>query len=642
MQIDDLSRFSTLSDPRLHPDGVRIAFAVSKLDLEEDRYERTIHLWDGTASRTFTSGPGDTSPRWSPDGGRLAFLRKGPGKDDKPQVAIIDTNGGEAKTVTDLQLGVEGIEWSPNGEWLVAVAGTWVDAWADLDDEERSRRPRRIDRVPFRFDNRGWIHDRRAHLYLIDPDGTEDPRVLTPGDADDSAPAWRPDGEAIVFLSNRYEGRGFEPGVEVREVDIDSGDVRTVVDRGSWAHASYRPDSVLHVVGQPDPWSHPSISAVWRLDDDGSLIDLTGHLDRSVLPLSPAIRPAGPQWVGEAFLTCLEDAGRVRVVRVKPDGTVDAVLGGDRLITGVSPSADGSTFAFIATDPADPGELCLWSNGEERVLTDLNGAFRAGANLIRPHHLTAASDGVDIDTWVYLPDGDGSVPTLLNIHGGPAAQYGFGFFDEFQIYVGAGYAVVACNPRGSSGRGVDFVRAVTGDGWGTVDTADVTAALEASLERFDRLDRDRLGVMGGSYGGFLTAWLIGRDHRYRSAVAERALLSWTSFSGTSDIGATFSRYYLDEVQPAGRLREASPLATADDVSTPTLLIQSENDYRCPIEQAEQFFMMLLRNGVDTEFVRFPGEGHELSRSGKPRHRKERFEFILDWHARHLAVRDVQD
>ena len=644
MQIDDLSRFSTPSDPRLHPDGVRIAFAMSKLDTEEDRYERTIWLWDGSTARTFTHGPGDTSPRWSPDGSRLAFLRKGQGEDEKPQVAIIDTDGGEAKTVTDLPLGVEAIEWSPDGSRLVAVAGTWIDAWADLEDEERSRRPRRVDSVPFRFDNRGWIHDRRSRLYLVDPDGTDDPKLLTPGDTDDAAPVWRPDGNAIVFLSNLHEQRGFEPGVEVREVDIDTGEVRTIVDRGLWAHASYRPDGVVHVVGQPDPWSHPSISVVWRLESDGSLVDLTGHLDRSASPLSPVIRPAGPQWVGESFLTCIEDAGRVRVVHVEPDGTVENIAGGDRVITGVSPTADGSAFAFVATSPIDPGELILWSDGEERVLTDVNVGFRADAGLIQPQHFTADSEGVEIDTWVYLPEGDDPVPVLLNIHGGPAAQYGFGFFDEFQIYAGAGYAVVACNPRGSSGRGIEFVRAVTGDGWGEVDTADVTAALEASLERFGRLDGDRLGVMGGSYGGFLTAWLIGRDHRYRSAIVERALLSWASFSGTSDIGATFGRYYLDAVPPTDmdRLWKKSPLATANDVTTPTLLIQSENDYRCPIEQAEQFFMMLSRNEVDTEFIRFPAEGHELSRSGKPRHRKERFEFILDWHGRHLGANDVPD
>jgi len=611
------------------------------MDAEADRYRRTIWLWDGASAKPFTQGPGDSSPRWSPDGTRLAFLRKGPEKGDPTQVAIIAAGGGEARVVTSFDLSVEGIEWSPDGNRLVAVVATWIDEWVGLSDEERERKPRRIDRVPFRFDNKGWIHDRRRHLYLVDPDGGEESRLLTQGDSEDTAPVWRPDGTTVAFLGNHHEGNGFEPGVTVEEVDVESGDRRVVVERGSWLHVTYRPDGVMHVVGQPDPWSHPTISSVWRVGDDGELTDLTGHLDRSTMVLSPAVSPSGPQWIGDSFLTCLEDAGRVRVIRVDPDGSVDPVIWGDRAITGVSPNKDGSTFAFIATETTDPGELCLWSDGEERVLTDINGSFRRDAGLIAPEHFRASSDGVDIDTWVYLPEGDGPVPVLLNIHGGPAAQYGFGFFDEFQMYAGAGYAVVACNPRGSSGRGVEFVKAVTGDGWGVVDSADVTAALEDALARFDRLDADRIGIMGGSYGGFLSAWMIARDHRYKSAVVERGLLSWVSFAGTSDIGSTFGRYYLSLDLPAGvdRFWEASPIATADQVTTPTLIIQSEKDFRCPIEQAEQLFMILLRAGVEAEFVRFPGEGHELSRSGTPKHRSERFEFILDWHAHHLDVAD---
>jgi dipeptidyl aminopeptidase/acylaminoacyl peptidase len=186
---------------------------------------------------------------------------------------------------------------------------------------------------------------------------------------------------------------------------------------------------------------------------------------------------------------------------------------------------------------------------------------------------------------------------------------------------------------------VDFVRAVRGAGWGTVDKADVTAVLDAALARVPRLDRERIGVMGGSYGGFLTAWLIAGQDRYRSAVVERALLGWPSFGGTSDIGATFGRMYLDADLPDGfdRLWEASPLSRAHQISTPTLIIHSENDFRCPIEQAEQLFMVLKKQGVDAEFLRFPGEGHELSRGGKPRHRLERFEAVLDWHQRYLGV-----
>ncbi|MGD8289054.1 MAG: prolyl oligopeptidase family serine peptidase, partial [Gemmatimonadota bacterium] len=236
-----------------------------------------------------------------------------------------------------------------------------------------------------------------------------------------------------------------------------------------------------------------------------------------------------------------------------------------------------------------------------------------------------------------LPEGGERVPLLLNIHGGPAAQYGHAFFDEFQVYVGAGYGVVACNPRGSAGKGDEFVRAVAGDGWGRVDRSDIDVVVREALRRYPRLDPDRMGVMGGSYGGFLSAWLIGQEDRWRSAVVERALLVWDSFAGTSDIGATFPAEYTGADHPDGwdTWWEKSPLRLADRVRTPTLLLHAENDYRCPIEQAEQYFMALLKQGVEVEMLRFPGEGHELSRNGAPKHRVERFEAILDWHARHL-------
>ncbi|MGZ5382969.1 MAG: S9 family peptidase [Acidimicrobiia bacterium] len=638
MEPRDLADVSTPSDPRLHPDGTRVALAVSRININDDRYDRSIWLWDGETERQFTHGPDDGSPRWSPDGSRLAFLRKGLGDDDQTQVAVMAARGGEASIVSNLPLGVETIEWSPSGDRLIAVGVDWAEGWAGLDDEERTRRPRRIERIPFRFDNKGWLHDRRRHLYLIDPSGSEPARCVTSGDFDEGQPYWRPDGRAVAFISARHERRGLEPGVEILEVDLESGEQKTLVDRGAWTHVSYRPDGVAHAVGQPDPWAHPNIFSLWRIEASDELTDLTGHLDRSVTTYAPAIAPAGPQWVGSAAITCLEDAGRVKVVRVEPDGTVDLLLEGDRAITGVSPSGDGGKLAYVAVSAVDPGELYVFEFGKEQRVTNLNRQFRAGESLVEPEHFTVISGGQAIDVFVYLPAGEEAVPVLLNIHGGPATQYGYTFSDEFQVYVGAGYGIVACNPRGASGRGVDFVRAVRGEGWGVVDEADVMAALDAALERFPRLDAGRVGVMGGSYGGFLTAWLIARHDRFASAVVERALLNWLSFGGTSDIAATFGRMYLDVDAPAGhgRLWEASPLSLAHQITTPTLIIHSENDFRCPIEQAEQLFMMLKKRDVDSALLRFPGEGHELSRSGKPKHRVERFQAILDWHQRYLA------
>lgn len=642
MQPQDLAKIMIPSDPRLHPDGTRVAFQVAGVDFAEDRYHRTIWLWDGERARAFTHGPGDAAPRWSPDGVQLAFLRKGPGDEDKSQVAVMPLAGGEARVISGFPLGAESIEWSPDGKWLVAVGVDWVDEWAGLEDDERQRRPRRLDRIPFRFDNLGWLHDRRRHLYLLDPTGDTEVRCLTPGDYDEERPVWRPDGSAVAFLSARHERRGLEAGVEVLEVDVETGEVHTLIERGNWGLVSYRPDGAVHAVGQPDPWYYPSIFSLWRREESGDLTDLTGHLDRSIMVYPVPISPPGPQWVGEAAITCLEDAGRVSVVRVQPDGTIDHLMEGDRVITGASPNGDGSTIAFVAVAPTEPGEVYLWRGGEESQLTELNDSFRNEVPLTDAQHFRVISEGEEIDVWVYLPAGEEPLPVLLNIHGGPAAQYGFSFFDEFQVYAGAGYGVVACNPRGASGRGVDFVRAVRTGGWGAVDMADVTTALEASLARFSRLDGTRIGVMGGSYGGFLTAWLIAHDDRYASAIVERALLSFTSFAGTSDIGAIFGRMYLEADLPKGtdRLWEASPLSVAHQITTPTLIIHSENDFRCPIEQAEQLFMVLKRHDVATEFLRFPGEGHELSRSGTPKHRRERFEAVLDWHARHLAGNPV--
>lgn len=625
MQPADLARLSIPSGPRLHPDGVRVAFVVSRMEFDEDRYHRSIHLWDGESARRFTSGPGDTSPRWSPDGFRLAFLRKAD-DDDHAQVAVMPTGGGEPEIATSFPLGVKQVEWSPDGTRLAVIGVGWAPGWEEFDDEERQRRPKRITRHRYRFDNQGWLHDRLAHLWIVDPTGSQEPVDLTPGPFLVDAFSWAPDGSRLAYLSDHDE-RQLAPGTQVWEVPVDGGDPTEAAPRAYWMLPSYRPDGTLHLLGTgTTDWPRPV--GLWRRDP-GGWTNLTAHLDRSLVSLSAG--PARLEWDGDVAVSGLEDSGRFTLVAVRPDGTTDLLAGGDRLVTGFD-RRSGTTVATIS-QPTCPPELYLIDDDEVR-LTSYSASL---PQMVAPEHFQVVSDGVEVDAWVYLPPGEGPVPVLVNIHGGPASQYGFGFFDEFQVYAGAGYGVVASNPRGSSGRGEEFLRAVCGDGWGRVDLADVTAVVDEALARFPRLDPDRVGVMGGSYGGFLTAWAIAHDDRYASAVVERALLSFPSFAGTSDIGPTFPLHYTGVDYPEGWSRwwEASPLAVADRVRTPTLIIHAENDFRCPIEQAEQLFTALLRNGTEVELVRFPGEGHELSRSGKPRHRRERFEAILAWHDRHL-------
>lgn len=628
MRPDDLTKISTPTDVCARPNGQGVAFVVSIPDIDEDRYDRRIWATTDTGPRPFTRGPSDTTPRWSPDGRRLAFLRRVEGKG--MQAAVMAADGGEATIVSDFGHGMESLEWSPNGHHLLVVAVTPTNEWEDLDDDEVARRPRRLTTVPYRYDNKGWVHDRRRHLWLIDPDETTNTRCLTPGDHDEETPAWSPDGSTVAFLSDRDEHRGLVSGNHVWEIDVSSGEIGRATPRGLWVQPSYRPDGVLHALGNTD-LAYPVETHLYRIEKEGALTDLTGHLDRSTA--SPSAGPAVIRWDDQDAMVMVEDAGTVGLIRVSPDAAVTPIVDGSRVVSSFDLMNGSIYFSVSVCD--NPGEVHVVRGGAEESLTDLN---HPDLGLVEPDHFSVDSEGHDVDVWVYLPEGEADVPLLLNVHGGPASQYGYGFFDEFQIYVSAGYGVVACNPRGSSGRGLDFRRAVVGEGWGKVDIADIRAVVTATLSRFPRLDATRMGVMGGSYGGFMTAWMIGQEDRWASAVVERALISWTSFSGTSDIGGLFPTYYTGREYPQGwdDWWSMGPLSLAHNVTTPTLIIHSENDWRCPIEQAEQYFMALLRNGTTAELIRFPDEGHEMSRSGSPRHRVERFEAILDWHDRHLA------
>jgi len=637
---DQLSRYRQVTDPRIHPDGERVAFVVGQMNLDDDRYEGRIWLWDGAAARPLTSGPADASPRWSPDGSRLAFLRKRE-EDGGPQVAVLPVDGGEAEVVSAFALGVSQAEWAPDGSQIAAIATTWIDEFADLEDEDRSQQVRRITRFPYRGDNLGWTHDRRQHLYLLDPARASDPVCLTPGDYNESDVVWSPSGDVLAFASARHEKRGLDPGSQVWTIPTVGGAPEARTKVGIWGPPSYDRRGCLYAAGRPDRWAFPDVHPLNRLEDDGTVVPLTEQLDRNLETFAPPLQPGGPQWLddGGAYST-VEDSGRIRVIRIEPDGVTSDVVGGDRLITGVSPRPDGSAFAFAATSPLDPGELWWWEEGVERRLTDLNAGFAEAASLVAPQRFVVRHEGCEVEGWIYLPTGDDRVPVLFNIHGGPATQYGYGFFDEFQVYVGAGYGVVGINPRGSSGYGRDFVRAVVGTMFEAdpPDVRDYNASVDAAAAVEPRLDVDRTGIMGGSYGGLMTARLIGSGDRYRSAVAERGLYNFVSFAGTSDVGPWFTPTYLQASVADGieRLWAASPLSLAPNVTTPTLIIHSESDLRTPIEQGEQYFAALLTSGVEVELVRFPvGQGHELSRSGSPRLRKERFDLIVDWHDRYL-------
>lgn len=603
------------------------------MNLEDDRYDHHLWMWNGQAVFPITSGVADTSPRWSPDGSVLAFLTKGDHPDAQPQLAL-RVGMEELKTITSFEKGVAEFTWSPDSSQLVAAVSEYVDGFET--EEDRERAPRRIKAPAFRFDDKSWTYNIRTHLWLIDVTTGESTK-LTSGDRSETSPAWSPDGSAVAFLSEPGERRWIRSLNSVFTVDVKTGTIEQASPVGQWDWAGYSADGSLLAVGNPTEVETLDLPQIWNLGEDPfhyATVDV--HITAS----GKAGAASRPTVRTDGAVACLaEDRGTQSVIEVTETAT-SVLVGGRRSVSGYAKARASDGIFFTYSTATEPGVLGLLVGDEERALTDLNQGFAEAAGLVEPEEFTYESDGATIHGWVLLPEGEEAVPLLLNIHGGPAAQYTWGFFDEFQVYVGAGYGVVGVNPRGSSGYGQEHVVAPVGR-WGDdvpPDHFDLKAAPYEAAKRFDRLDLDRMGIMGGSYGGLSTVMLTSMDDRYLSAVAERGVYNWVSFAGTSDI-PWFVKLYLDAELPheADALWRGSTLSRAHTISTPTLVIHSEDDFRCPVEQGQQLFTLLYTNRVETELVLFPpGEGHELSRSGKPKHRVERFEAILDWHQRYLG------
>ena len=653
MVAGDVYELTGVADPRLSPDGTTVAYVVGAVDKDANEYRAAIWLAaaDGSAPpRRFTSGEkADADPRWSPDGTQLAFTSNR--ADKASQLYVMPVAGGEPRKLTSLKEDVSQAAWSPDGMRLAFVARV-RDADCDEEDDKK-RRPRRLTRLQYKLDSVGWTAGRPQHLFVVPADGSAEPVQLTDGDYEDHSPCWSPDGGTVAFVSARHQDWDLEMVNDVYLVDAAGGEPRRLTQGGGSVGApSWSPDgsrlAVDRYAGVFDDPKHSQVALVDPAGGDFTLLTTALDLNCSTYP---GMRE--PLWDGDGLVFVAEDHGRVHVYRVAAEGPGEPrlLVGGERVVTGLDVAA--GRLVFTASEPARLSELYAAgpAGGQDDPaaagsrLTSAGDDFAAGRELVRPERFTAISaDGSEVDGWIMRPAGyeqGKKYPTLLNIHGGPYGQYGVGFFDEFQVYCGAGYAVVFGNPRGSSGGSEEWARAIRGPGergpgWGSVDYEDCMALVDEAVRRFDCVDADRLGVIGGSYGGYMTSWVVGHTDRFKAAVSERAVNNFDSQWGSSDFGWDFKGYmgsFLYEDVPA--YLQVSPSTYAQDIHTPLLILHSEDDLRCPVEQAEHLFVTLRLLKRPVELVRFPAESHELTRSGSPVHRVQRFELVVEWFDRYL-------
>lgn len=665
--LDDLFRFRLVGDPQIAPDGNRVVFTVRRTDREKNMYFTSLWMADvaSESARPFTGdGHSDGSPRWSPDGRRIAFVSDR----DKPgsQIYLIPSDGGEAQKLTALpEGGVQAIAWSPDGSKLAFLYRATPEDRTEKAGKERKEKelssPVRVhDRLFYRLDGFGYYDGSFWQVWAVDVESRE-AKALTEGPWNCGAPTWTPDGRRLIFVSNRKDDadlRGMYD--DLWSVPLSGGEpVRIPAPDGPKGDPTVSPDGrLIAYVGHTDvddTWGGRNDRVlVVPMEGADEVLDLTGASDMAVgyLTLSDMHDAGGPsvRWSpdGARLHFPISAHGDTRLCAVPACGDeIVPLTPPDMEMGGFSLSADGRRIACTLGSATDPHEVAVLdspsapgpsSDGSpgRRTITDLNCDVLSEVDLQMPESVELPNgDGGVVHAWLLNPtdaEEGKTYPCVVYVHGGPALQYGgrAAPFHELQWLAANGYVVVFSNPRGSKGYGENHTRAIHGD-WGNKDFADIMTVADwaASLPN---VDADRMAIMGGSYGGFMTAWAVGHTDRFRCAIADRLVGNMHSMSGTCDFpwehGKEFGGNAWDD---PSELWRCSPLKYAGNIKTPLLLIHSDGDLRCPIEQAEQLFAALRWQRKTVEFVRYPSEtSHGLSRNGPPDLREDRLKRNLAW------------
>jgi dipeptidyl aminopeptidase/acylaminoacyl peptidase len=640
------------SDPQISPDGKRVAYIRNSMDVMKDR--RRSQIWlieiDGGEQRPLTSGGGEFAPRWSPDGKRLAYAAQ---DGDSVQLFVRWMDTGATTRLAQLPRSPGGIAWSPDGRWIAfnMLVPEKPEPLAKMPEKpegaEWAKPPKVITHVVYRADGEGYLEEGFTHLFVVPADGGT-PRQVSSGRFNhDGTPAWTPDGKFLLVSANRRDDWEYESmDTEIYEIGVADGAIRALTNRRGPDNAPVvSPDGrLIAYLGFDDRYQGYQVTHLYLMNRDGSNAHVvTGGYDRDIA--APRFSRDG-KWI--YFGT--DDQGNGKIGRVsidgggKPEILASDVGGGDlgrpysggsfSIVTGAAGGAEAGRFAWSWTRPERPTEVAVASpGGKTTVLTHLNDDLFTGKRLASAEEIWTESsfDHRRIEGWIMKPPGFDAAkkyPMILEIHGGPFADYGDRFGAEMQLYTAAGYVVLYTNPRGSTSYGEEFGNLIHHAYPGN-DYDDLMSLVDAVVGR-GSVDKDNLFVTGGSGGGVLTAWIVGKTQRFRAAVSAKPVINWNSFVLTSDQPNFFYRYWFASPpwEHPEEYAKRSPLTYVGNVRTPTMLLTGEADYRTPISEAEQFYEALKLRKIDTVLVRIPDASHEMI--GRPSWLIAKSAHILGW------------
>lgn len=656
----DLDLFADIGGVQLSADAALVAAVVSSADIGENRYERVVVTGPADGRAEMRSLPAareatEILPAWSPSGHDLATVRH----DDGWSIWVHRLDQGTAETVVlSWPDPIEELSWSPAGDRLLFVAREPTDrGWWELPEDRRP--PLRITTLRYREDGIGWTVNRPRQAYVVAVEPRARPRKISTGGHDDAEFGWHPDGHQVVFVSQRQPDADHTIVNDVYRQDIDAEDaedppragrpaIRLTSTSLSCSQPRVSPDGQTVAFIAMDVARFPSVTDLAVVPVAGGPVTIvSAGLDRDCNSASAGM--SGPIWDRDGrLLVLVDDEGAIHARRLDPrhPGRQQVVIAGNFRVTSLDER--NGVRAFVSSSPTQPPHLVTTGKDDEaRTLLAPSAAAVATRVLHGPvHRRVRTGDGTEIDSWLTRPDPRrwrAPYPLLLCLQGG-GTQYGYQWSSEFQALVAAGFATLYLNPRGSAGYGNAWQRSVCGPaaatpgtGWGSVDIDDVVAVVHDTLGATDELDARRVGVQGGSYGGLVTAWLLAQTDLFAAGWAERGPYNLVSLAGTNDESPWFFETYLGRnvVEDPPAYWAGSALRLAAGITAPIAIMHSEEDRRCPIQQAEELFMALKLLGRTAELIRFPGEGHGLSRTGSPVHRVQRLELMIDWFTRWL-------